>query len=51
MEYTTCIKARVVATWKSYHDLPLVLHHLVVGDAVLPQYVGADHAHLVPQVS
>merc|ERR1719232_316845 len=44
------VEARVVAAGEGDHDLALVLHDLVVGDAVLPEDHRADHAHLVSQV-
>ena len=40
----------MVTTGEGDHDFPLMLHHLVIGDAVLPQYEGADQTHLVSQV-
>ena len=46
----TCVEARVVAAGEGDHDLPLVLHYLVVGDRVLPQDVRRDQAHLVPAI-
>ncbi len=38
----------MVAAGEGDHDLPLVLHYLVVGNRVLPQDVRRDQAHLVP---
>jgi hypothetical protein len=46
----TCVEARVVAAGEGDHDLPLVLHYLVVGNRVLPQDVRRDQAHLVPAI-
>ena len=44
------VEARVVAAGEGDHDLALVLHDLVVGDAVLPQDQGADQTHFVAEV-
>ena len=44
------VEAGVVATGEGDHDLALVLHYLVVGDAVLSEDTGADQTHLVSQI-
>jgi hypothetical protein len=49
-KHGTCVEARVVAAGEGDHDLPLVLHYLVVGNRVLPQDVWGDQAHLVPAI-
>lgn len=44
------VEARVVAAGEGYHNLALVLHDLVVGDAVLAEDHGTNHAHFVTKV-
>ena len=45
------VETGMVATWEGDHDLANMLHHLVVGDAVLPQDVWRDETHLVPEIA
>ena len=45
------VEAGMVTTREGDHDLALMLHHLVVRDAILPENIGRDETHLVSQVS